>query len=209
MGGGLGAGISIVAGQQKQSNVINLEQVRQLRQLNRNVVNQSKLIAFQVGESKRKDLFAEELANEQALRDEKLLNAIENLRDTGRGGKGGTTGGEADAEGLGASFVSGLVFKRILTTVISAVIRHPYVAGGLALGAGVAVAAATMKKPTPPPSSTITGRDAQLDPQGAARRAKDDLATRRTIPRPANYDPGNERRPAVVAAGKCTKFIHT
>ena len=189
MGGGLGAGISIVAGQQKQSNVINLEQVRQLRQLNQNVVNQSKLIAFQVGESKRKDLFAEELANEQALRDEKLLNAIENLRGAGRGGKGGTTGGEADSEGLGASFVSGLVFKRILTTVISAVVRHPYVAGGLALGAGVAAAAAAAKNRPAPPSSTITGRDAQLDPQGAARRAADKQATGRTIPRPTDYVP--------------------
>ena len=48
MGGGLTAGISTVAGQQKQGNVINLEQVRQLRQLNNNVINQSKLIALQV-----------------------------------------------------------------------------------------------------------------------------------------------------------------
>jgi hypothetical protein len=92
MGAGLTAGISTVAGQQKQSNVINLEQVRQLRQLNNNVINQSRLIAFQVNEAKRKELFAEELANEQALRDDKLLNAIQNIGGNGRGGRGGGGG---------------------------------------------------------------------------------------------------------------------
>jgi murein DD-endopeptidase MepM/ murein hydrolase activator NlpD len=195
MGGGLTAGIFTVAGQQKQSNVINLEQVRQLRQLNNNVINQSKLIAFQVNEAKRKELFAEELANEQALRDDKLLNAIQNIGGNGKGGRGGA-GGETEGDSGGTlAFVSGLVFKRILTTVITAVVRHPYVAGGLALGAGVAAAAAAARNRPAPPASTVTGRDAQNDPANAARRAKDMQATGRTIPRPADYVPGrNENR---------------
>jgi murein DD-endopeptidase MepM/ murein hydrolase activator NlpD len=106
MGGSLSAGISTVAGQQKQSNVINLEQVRQLRQLNNNVINQSKLIAFQVNEAKRKELFAEELANEQALRDDKLLEAIRNI---GGGGRGGAANNNGSQEGSGGGFLSGLV----------------------------------------------------------------------------------------------------
>ena len=106
MGGGLTAGISTVAGQQKQSNVINLEQVRQLRQLNNNVINQSKLIAFQVNEAKRKELFAEELANEQALRDDKLLEAIKNI---GGGGRGGAANNNGPQEGSGGGFLSGLM----------------------------------------------------------------------------------------------------
>jgi hypothetical protein len=67
--GGLAASVSLVAGQNK-SNVINIEQVRQLKQLNDAVANQSKLIAFQISDQKRKDQFAEEAANEQAFRDD-------------------------------------------------------------------------------------------------------------------------------------------
>jgi hypothetical protein len=176
MGGGLTAGIFTVAGQQKQSNVINLEQVRQLRQLNNNVINQSKLIAFQVNEAKRKELFAEELANEQALRDDKLLNAIQNIGGNGRGGRGGA-GDETDGESSATlAFIGGQVFKRILTTVITAVVRHPYVAGAVVLGGAAAAAAAAMSnRPRQPgTSSSVTGRDAENDPAGAARRAKDE-----------------------------------
>lgn len=95
--GGFAQAVSAVAGI-RQGNVINIEQVRQLKQLNDNVVNQSKLIAFQIADTKRKDQFAEEVAKEQANRDDNLLSAIKQLnsRDnnkvgannspTGRGG---------------------------------------------------------------------------------------------------------------------------
>ena len=89
--GGFGASVAMVASQ-SQGNVISLEQVRQLKQLNSNVVNQSKLLLAQINETKRKDLFAEENANEERLRDEKLLNAVERLGG-GRGGRGGAGGG--------------------------------------------------------------------------------------------------------------------
>jgi murein DD-endopeptidase MepM/ murein hydrolase activator NlpD len=191
MGGGLTAGISTVAGQQKQSNVINLEQVRQLRQLNNNVINQSKLIAFQVNETKRKELFAEEIANEQALRDEKLLNAIQNIGGNGKGGRGGIGGGEDPGGNNTLAFVGGQVFRRILTTVVTAVVRHPLVAGGVAIAGGVAAATAYANSGPRKPgtSSSVTGRDAENDPAGAARRAKDAQATSRTIPRPTDYVP--------------------
>ena len=52
--GGFGASVSLVAGQNK-SNVINIEQVRQLKQLNDAVANQSKLIAYQNADQKRKE----------------------------------------------------------------------------------------------------------------------------------------------------------
>ena len=78
--GGLSQAVSLVAGQNK-SNVINLEQVRQLRQLNASVINQSKLISFQVQDIRQKNQFAEEVANEQAIRDNQLLDAINKLSD--------------------------------------------------------------------------------------------------------------------------------
>ena len=186
MGGGLTAGISTVAGQQKQSNVINLEQVRQLRQLNNNVINQSKLIAFQVNETKRKELFAEEIANEQALRDEKLLTAIQNIGGNGKGGSG-STNQEQESDGIFTSILKGLGKLATLLTV----------------GTVAAIPVILNQPRKPGTSSSVTGRDAENDPAGAARRAKDDLATRRTIPRPADYvPPAGEKRPMVLGAGK-------
>jgi murein DD-endopeptidase MepM/ murein hydrolase activator NlpD len=80
MAGGLGTSNdkSIVAAL-RQSNIINLEQVRQLKQLNDNVINQSKLLKFTVDDTKRKEQFAEEVAKEQAFRDDKLLEAIKRI----------------------------------------------------------------------------------------------------------------------------------
>lgn len=80
MAGGLGTtnDKSIVA-ILRQSNIINLEQVRQLKQLNDNVINQSKLLKFTVDDTKRKDQFAEEVAKEQAFRDDRLLEAIKRI----------------------------------------------------------------------------------------------------------------------------------
>ena len=87
MAGGLGItnDKSIVAGL-RQSNIINLEQIRQLKQLNNSVINQSKLLKFTIDDTKRKDQFAEEVANEQAIRDDKLLEAIRNIGSGGGGG---------------------------------------------------------------------------------------------------------------------------
>ena len=98
--GGFAQAVSLVAGQ-RQSNVINLEQVRQLKQLNSAVLNQSKLIAYQIDDTKRKNQFAEEVANEQALRDDKLLDAIKNIGGGGGGGGKGKADGAAGG-GLGA-----------------------------------------------------------------------------------------------------------
>ena len=101
--GGFGASVSLIAGQNK-SNVINLEQVRQLKQLNDNVVNQSKLIAFQIADQKRKDQFAEENANEQAVRDDALLQAIKQIGSRDSSGKKSSN----DGKGGSSSFLGKL-----------------------------------------------------------------------------------------------------
>ena len=101
--GGFGASVSLVAGQNK-SNVINIEQVRQLKQLNDAVANQSKLIAFQIADQKRKDQFAEESANEQAFRDDELLKAIKNIGSRDSSGKKSSD----DSKGGSSSFLGKL-----------------------------------------------------------------------------------------------------
>ena len=163
--GGFGASVSLVAGQNK-SNVINLEQVRQLKQLNDSVVTQSKLIAFQIADQKRKDQFAEEAANEQAFRDDALLQAIKNLGGgSGSGKKGSGFGGEGISGGVGDSiknalggFVGSLVgtLGRSIGPILMTGLRLLIGPIGLAITAAVTAAFAAYKffgsdsKPTPP-----------------------------------------------------------
>ena len=108
MAGGLGiTNEKTIVGVLRQSNIINLEQVSQLKQLNANVINQSKLLKFTVDDTKRKDQFAEEVAKEQAFRDDELLEAIRNIGSGGGGGKRG--GGEAANDSSSGGFLSSLL----------------------------------------------------------------------------------------------------
>lgn len=172
--GGFGASVAMVASQ-SQGNVISLEQVRQLKQLNSNVVNQSKLLLAQINETKRKDLFAEETANEQALRDEKLLNAIERLGG-GRGGRGGAGGG--DDGGDDGSFIGGAVgamagplIRRVIVGVVRALAMTPQgrIASAVVLGGMAANSAmANTKQPSTPAQAkddydNLVKRQAALD----------------------------------------------
>ena len=162
--GGLAASVSLVAGQNK-SNVINIEQVRQLKQLNDAVASQSKLIAFQIADQKRKDQFAEEAANEQAFRDDELLKAIKNLgagfgggaknKNTG-GGEGGGLGGligdygkELALGGLAVLFrkqIAGFL-ARIIASPLTGMAVNAAIAGGTflaSIGTGLAAALRTV-----------------------------------------------------------------
>lgn len=169
--GGFGASVAMVASQ-SQGNVINLEQVRQLKRLNTNVVNQSKLLLAQINDTKRKDLFAEETANEQALRDEKLLNAIERLGG-GRGGRGGAGGGGdgGDDGSLLGGIAAGFVLRKLITGIVRTLAMTPQgrIATGLGLGAlAVGNAMANTKQPSTPAQAKneyddLVKRQAALD----------------------------------------------
>ena len=146
--GGFGASVTLVAGQNK-SNVINIEQVRQLKQLNDAVANQSKMIGFQIADQKRKDQFAEEAANEQAFRDDELLKAIKNIgAGFGGGAKNKNAGG---SEGSGGSGLSGLIgdygkelalgglavlFRRQIASMLARIVASPLT--GMAVNAAIA-----------------------------------------------------------------------
>ena len=162
--GGFGASVSIVAGQNK-SNIINLEQVRQLKQLNNSVITQSKLIAFQIADQKRKDQFAEEAANEQAFRDDKLLEAIQKLGGGSGSGKKGSATAADGGEGIGSGIANALssfagslagTLGRSLGPILMTGLRALISPIGLAITAAVTAAFAAYKffgsdsKPTPP-----------------------------------------------------------
>jgi murein DD-endopeptidase MepM/ murein hydrolase activator NlpD len=194
--GGLGSlnTTSIVVGQ-KQSNIINLEQVRQLKQLNDSVINQSKLISYQIDDTKRKNQFTEEAANEQAIRDDKLLEAIRNIGGGGGGGKRG--GGDAANDSSGGGFLSSMLggaaggaISKLIPLLTGAMAALPW---ARILRLATPVGAATVLTGSTPDKETqkkqddfYRNRDLKQAQERAAEEAKD-------IPRPLDRSNGNYR----------------
>ena len=226
--GGLAAGVSLVAGQ-RQSNVISLEEVRQLKQLNNSVIIQSKLISFQIADQKRKDQWAEETANEQAIRDDALLNAIKNIGGGfGGGGKGKGDGNEKASGGLGllgeaaASAAGGVAggflkdgLKYVTAAIVSAIsiglafFRNQIAAlvlsaalrfgGGAALGGAAAAAGTGLAISASAIAAIVAGVAALLFPTNAGA-AEGKNADTRTGRDAANDPAGAKRRRAAEDA---------
>ena len=174
--GGFSQSVSLVAGQQK-GNVINLEQVRQLRMLNNSVLDQTKIAKFQIDAAKRKDQFAEEVAREQAFRDDKLLDAINRI------GTGGTSGNKKAANDLGIGVgsavgdvitiaigtMAGGLGKQLIPMLIpmlGKLLRDPRVLAALAIGVGGYLLYNKLTKPNPGSGGGADGPDAGRKPQG-------------------------------------------
>ena len=80
--------------------------VRELQLINANIIEQTRLLRYQVDSAKTKSQYDEENAREQALRDSKLLDAINNIGS--RGGAGGAGGGGGEGSpGIGSALASG------------------------------------------------------------------------------------------------------
>ena len=170
--GGFSQSVSLVAGQQK-GNVINLEQVRQLRMLNNSVLDQTKIAKFQIDAAKRKDQFAEEVAREQAFRDDKLLDAINRI------GTGGTSGSKnaANDSAIGVGSAVGDVITTAIGTMagglgkqlipmLGRLLLNPYVLGALAVGVGGYLLYNKLTKPNPGSGGGADGPDAKRTPPG-------------------------------------------
>ena len=69
-----------VVKEQKVNNVISLEMVRQLRAVNASIANQTRLAAAAERRASAAAAFAEEVKREKALRDDKLLKAIQDIK---------------------------------------------------------------------------------------------------------------------------------
>ena len=82
--------------EQRTNNVISIEMVRQLRSINNNVLQQTRISALQANNAKQIAMFAEESDREKAQRDKELLDAIKSLK-----GGGGVAGALGSAGGAG------------------------------------------------------------------------------------------------------------
>jgi GH24 family phage-related lysozyme (muramidase) len=86
--------------EQRTNNIISIEMVRQLRSINNNVLQQTRISALQANNAKQIAMFAEENDREKAQRDKELLDAIKSLKD-GKGAGGALGAGGAGAGGKG------------------------------------------------------------------------------------------------------------
>ena len=96
-GKGGGGGSASSSGPSDSSN-FNTAVVRELQLMNANILEQTRLLRYQVDSNRSKSQFDEENAREQALRDSRLLDAINNI---GASSGGGPAGGGGDNNGKG------------------------------------------------------------------------------------------------------------
>ena len=73
--------------EQRTNNVISIEMVRQLRSINNNVLQQTRISTLQANNAKQTAMFAEEAEREKTQRDKELLDAIKGLKGGGGAGK--------------------------------------------------------------------------------------------------------------------------
>jgi GH24 family phage-related lysozyme (muramidase) len=85
--------------EQRTNNIISIEMVRQLRSINNNVLQQTRISTLQANNAKQTAMFAEEAEREKSQRDKELLDAIKALK--GGPGATGVLGSGAGAGGKG------------------------------------------------------------------------------------------------------------
>jgi GH24 family phage-related lysozyme (muramidase) len=93
--------------EQRTNNVISIEMVRQLRSINNNVLQQTRISALQANNAKQTAMFAEESDREKAQRDKELLDAIKALK--GGPGATGILGSAGAGAGGGKGFLGSLL----------------------------------------------------------------------------------------------------
>ena len=92
--------------EQKTNNIISIEMVRQLRSINNNVLQQTRISALQANNAKQTAMFAEEADREKSQRDKELLDAIKSLK--GGAGAGRALGADGAGAGGGNGFLGTL-----------------------------------------------------------------------------------------------------
>lgn len=96
--------------EQRTNNIISIEMVRQLRSINNNVLQQTRISALQANNAKQTAMFAEEADREKSQRDKELLDAIKSLK-----------GGAGASSVLGSSGGAGAGGKGFLGSILDAI----------------------------------------------------------------------------------------
>jgi GH24 family phage-related lysozyme (muramidase) len=104
--------------EQKTNNIISLEMVRQLRSINNNVLQQTRISVLQANNAKQTAMFAEEAEREKTQRDKELLDAIKALR--GGAGASGVLGSAGGAGAGGKGFLGSLLDSLINSSLLEA-----------------------------------------------------------------------------------------
>jgi len=105
--------------EQRTNNIISIEMVRQLRSINNNVLQQTRISALQANNAKQTAMFAEEQEREKAQRDKELLDAIKALKGGpgAAGVLGGAGGGGAGGKGFLGSLFDALQNRTLLEAI--------------------------------------------------------------------------------------------
>ena len=156
--------------EQKTNNIISLEMVRQLRSMNNNILQQTRLSAIQANNAKQTAMFAEEAEREKAQRDKELLDAIKALKGGGATGVLGSAGAGAGGKGFLGSLVDLLQTAGLIET-IGGLLGGKYILDKLRTpGGGVpTTGGAGGKAPSPPtggipPTTSGGGKTPQAPP---------------------------------------------
>jgi len=156
--------------EQKTNNIISLEMVRQLRSINNNVLQQTRLSALQANNAKQTAMFAEEAEREKSQRDKELLDAIKALKGGGATGVLGSAGAGAGGKGFLGSLLDFVQNARLLEA-LGGLLGGKYILDKLRTpGGGVpTTGGAGGKAPSPPtggipPTTSGGGKTPQAPP---------------------------------------------
>lgn len=147
-----------VAKEQKVNNVISLEMVRQLRMVNSNIIQQTNLAAKADRRAEALSAFQEENEREKAVRDDKLIKAIQSLQSSNdpsyKNKGGGFVQAATDsllekfgvsAAGAAIGTASGGALARF-APMLGRLLLNPYVLGAIAAVVGIVIATKSFKQ---------------------------------------------------------------
>jgi GH24 family phage-related lysozyme (muramidase) len=107
--------------EQRTNNIISIEMVRQLRSINNNVLQQTRISALQANNAKQAAMFAEENDREKSQRDKELLDAIKSLKGgAGTSGVLGAGGAGAGGKGFLGSILDAIQNASLLESALGA-----------------------------------------------------------------------------------------
>lgn len=118
--------------EQRTNNIISIEMVRQLRSINNNVLQQTRISALQANNAKQTAMFAEEQEREKAQRDKELLDAIKGLKSGGASGAKNSLGsaGAGGGKGFLGSLFDAIQSASLLESIAGALGAYGLYKGG-------------------------------------------------------------------------------